>query len=90
MSVNTETSSLERQLSDGNSNGQVYGQSVNDKIAFYGGTPVAQTTAAATTVGTTTSTTSTPYGFTTQAQADAIVATLNAVVAALREMRLIK
>jgi hypothetical protein len=40
------TSSAPKQLSDGNSQGTVMGQSVNDKIAFYGGTPAAQATPA--------------------------------------------
>lgn len=37
-----------RQLSDGNDDGQVLGQSSTDKIAFYGDTPVAQASAIAT------------------------------------------
>jgi hypothetical protein len=40
----------------------------------------AVTATAATAVGTTEATNSTPYGFTTQAQADAIVASLNTVI----------
>jgi hypothetical protein len=35
------------QLSDGTPDGQVFGQSATDKIAFYGGTPAAQATLAA-------------------------------------------
>jgi hypothetical protein len=36
-----------RQLSDGNDEGQVLGQSSTDKIAFYGDTPVVQASAIA-------------------------------------------
>lgn len=63
--------------------GAQIGQSATEKIAFYGEVPVVQ--AAAITSVTTTSATSTTnaYGFTTAAQADAIVASLNAVITAL-------
>lgn len=46
-----------RQLSDGNDDGQVLGQSATDKVAFFGGTPVAKplaSTAGALTTGATT------------------------------------
>ena len=36
------SSNAVKQLSDGNSQGTVLGQSVTDKIAFYNATPVAQ------------------------------------------------
>lgn len=46
-----------RQISDGNDDGQVLGQSATDKVAFHGATPVAQasaiTLASAATVATT-------------------------------------
>ena len=48
-------------------------------------TTVAAATAVA--VGTTGSTTSTPYGYTTSTQADAIVTTLNALVADVLQLR---
>lgn len=35
------------QLSDGNDDGQLLGQSTTDKVAFYGGTPSAQPSATA-------------------------------------------
>ena len=42
------SSNAVRQLSDGNSQGTVFGQSATDKIGFYGlATPVAKTTLAA-------------------------------------------
>ena len=34
-----------RQLSDGNDDGQVLGQSASDKVAFHGSTPVIQASA---------------------------------------------
>lgn len=63
--------------------GATMGQSATEKISFYGETPVVQ--AAAVTAVTTTAATSTTnaYGFTTAAQADAVVASLNAVITAL-------
>lgn len=39
---NTETYTQKRQLSNGNADGQVIGQSGSDKIAFYGMVPLAQ------------------------------------------------
>ena len=36
-----------RQNSDGNSDGNIYGQSPTDKIGFYGNTPIAQRSGAA-------------------------------------------
>lgn len=42
MSVNTETSSLKKELSNANSNGTSVGQSATDKVGFYGVTPIAQ------------------------------------------------
>lgn len=41
------STSNKRQLSNGNSDGTVLGQSATDKISFYGATPVAQPTLAA-------------------------------------------
>ena len=63
--------------------GATMGQSATEKISFYGKSPVVQ--AAAVTAVTTTgaSSTTNAYGFTTAAQADAIVASLNAVITAL-------
>lgn len=34
-----------KQLSDGNTDGALLGQSATDKVAFYGGTPIAKQTA---------------------------------------------
>ena len=81
LGVNT---SLKRQLSDGNADGTVLGQSATDLIAFYGGSPVAQRAAnnlAA--ITTTAATTTTPYGYSTSTQANAIVSALNEIIATL-------
>lgn len=81
LGVNT---SLLRQLSDGNSDGTVMGQSATDKIAFYGGAPVAQRAAnSLAAITTTAATTTTPWGFSTSTQANAIVSALNEVIATL-------
>ncbi len=72
-----------KQLSDGNSNGTVLGQSATDLISFYGASPVVQN-AAVTSVTTTAATSTTnAYGYTTAAQADAIVTAVNAIIAGL-------
>ena len=42
MSATTTQSAAPRQLSDGNSQGTVLGQSASDAIAFYNATPVTQ------------------------------------------------
>lgn len=68
------------QLSNGNSEGTKLGQSTSDKIAFYGGTPVAQrANASQAAVSTTASTTTSPAGYATTTQANAIVTLLNEV-----------
>lgn len=46
MSVNTETSSTLKELSDKNPDGTRLGQDSTDLVAFYGGTPVVQPTSA--------------------------------------------
>lgn len=73
-----------QQLSNGNSEGTVFGQSTSDKIAFYGKTPIVQrANASQAAVSTTASTSSSPVGYATTTQADAIVTLLNECRAAL-------
>jgi hypothetical protein len=68
-----------RQLSDGNPDGTVLGQSPSDLISFYNVTPVAQRSGPAqAAVPTTAPTNSTPFGF-SQAQAQAIITLLNEI-----------
>ena len=77
-----------RQLSDLRPDGNTLGQSATDLIAFYGATTVAQpaavasvTTTAITAVTTTAATSTTnAYGYTTAAQADAIVTAINDII----------
>lgn len=83
------STSNEKQLSDGNADGTVLGQDTSDLISFYGVAPIAQP-AAVTSVTTTAATSTTnAYGFTTAAQADAIVTAVNAVVSKLALLGLI-
>ena len=60
----------------------VIGSATTDTIGFYGTTGADQATAI-TTVTTTAATSSSPYGYGTSTQADAIVTAVNAIIAAL-------
>ncbi len=72
-----------KQLSDGNPDGCVLGQSTSDLIAFYNVAPVPQRSGAVqASVPTTAPTNATPYGF-SQAQAQAIITLLNEIRATL-------
>ena len=73
-----------RQLSDARTDGQKLGQSATDKVAFHGATPVVQRSGAAqAAVSTTASTTTTPAGYATTTQANAIVTLVNEIRATL-------
>lgn len=64
---------------------------VSDKLSFYGAAPIVQPVGAAqAAVVTTAATQTTPYGFATQAQADALVTLVNAMRTALVNLGLIK
>ena len=69
--------------------GAQIGKSATEKVAFFGATPIVQyaTIAAVTTTGGTSTTNA--YGFTTAAQADAIVTSLNSVIDALKDLGLV-
>lgn len=71
------------QLTKKNVDGTNLGQTAAELIALHGATPVAQATVI-TPVGTTASTSSSPVGFGSTTQADAIVTNLNAVILALK------
>lgn len=78
-------------LDKGNDDGTCLGQSATEKISFYGATPIVQRSGAAqAAVATTAATTTTPFGYTTAAQADAIVTLVNECRAALIAAGLIK
>lgn len=73
------------------SGGYTVGQSITDPISFYGVTPIAQRAGSAqAAVATTAPTNSSPYGYTTSAQADAIVALVNELRATLVALGLMK
>jgi len=87
----TLTSAAARQLSDGNSQGTVLGTAATDLIGFYGATPVAQRSGSTQAAVTTTSaTTTSPWGFSTSTQANAIVTLVNELRAALVNLGAIK
>lgn len=71
------SSNAVRQLSDGNSQGTVLGQSSTDLIAFYGGTPAARPLTLAT-LSTAVSSTG-AFGFGDATTASSIVAAINAL-----------
>lgn len=74
-------------LGNGNSSGTNFGRST-DKIGFYGlTTPIVQPTGA-TAVATTAAVSTTPYGYSTSTQANAIVTGLNVVIANLKALGL--
>jgi hypothetical protein len=78
---------MTQQLYDGEPDGVQIGGAATDKVAFYGATPVVQQTVAA--YSTTTAATSTsPWGFSTSTQANAINARMIEITAALRNLGL--
>lgn len=82
----TSTETLTPQSSGGYSTGQ----SITDLITFYGGTPIAQRSGATqAAVGTTTATTTSPWGYGSSTQANAIVTLVNELRAALVALNLI-
>ena len=79
-----------KQLSDNNGSGTSLGQSTTDTIAFYGVTPIVQRGGAAqAAVSTTAVTSTTPFGFGTSTQAQAVVTLVNELRAALVAVGLI-
>lgn len=67
-----------RDISFGTTTGTKIGTATTQKIGFYGATPIAQRSGAAQAAAAATSSTQvTPFGYTTQAQADAIVTLVN-------------
>lgn len=76
-------------IGDNNPDGMSFGKATTEKISFYGVTPVAQqsgaaqaavTTTAITTVTTTAATSTSPVGYSANAQADAIPVAINALI----------
>ena len=78
------------QLHDGNPDGVNFGSASTDKLGFYGlATPVTQPTAITSVTTTAATSTTNAYGYTTAAQADAIVTAVNALITKLASTGLI-
>ena len=80
------------QLSRGNSDGVMLGQSATDKVGFFGVTAAVQPTssnqaAVATSTITTAATSTTPYGYATTTQADAVPAQIVLLRTLVNQMR---
>lgn len=85
------TTSNEVSVGGTNPDGKTLGNSVSDPISLYGATPIVQRTSASqAAVVTTAPTNSSPYGFSTSAQAAAIVTLVNELRAALVALGAIK
>lgn len=69
------------------STGSKFGTATNQKLGFFNATPVAQQTGAAA-IATTAATSTSPFGFASAAQADAIVTLGNAIRTALTNLGL--
>lgn len=67
---------------------QFIGGSATSEIGFYGASATTQP-ATVTSVTTTAATSTTPYGYLTSTQADAVVTSLNSVIAKLKTLGLI-
>lgn len=79
-----------RQLSDGNDDGQCFGQNSVDPIAFFGATATAQpASTAAITSTAAVSVSATQWGYATSTQATAIVTLLGALHANLKSLGLV-
>lgn len=74
----------ETQLSDGNTAGQILGQSATDLVGFHGKAPSDQRAFTAD-VSTSVTTQTSPFGFSTSAQPAALIALVNEIKALLVE-----
>lgn len=71
------SSNAVRQLSDGNSQGTVFGQSGSDLIAFYGSTAVARAVIISTNTLSTAVSSTGAFGFGDQTTASTVIAVIN-------------
>ena len=78
-----------RELTDARPDGARVGQSATEMIGFWGQTPCDQPGAIASVNTTAATSTTNAFGYTTSTQADAIVTTINSILAALRECGMI-
>jgi UDP-N-acetyl-D-mannosaminuronic acid transferase (WecB/TagA/CpsF family) len=76
------------QLHDGNPDGVRFGNSASDKVGFYGVTPVVQASTLTSVTTTAATSTTNAYGYTTAAQADAIVTAVNALIVVVENLGL--
>lgn len=78
-------------IGSGGSGGSTLGESASEKISFYGFTPVVQPSGSGqAAVATTAATSTSPWGFSTSTQANAVVTLVNQVRADLVSLGLIK
>lgn len=84
----TIASHIER-LDNGSPDGSNWGGSSTDKIGFYGTAPVAQYATISSVTTTSATSTTNAYGYTTAAQADAIVTAVNYVIDCLKDCGLV-
>lgn len=88
---NSESTSNKTIIGNGNPDGVSVGGATTDLVSLYGVTPIAQRSSANQAAVTTTAATSTtPFGFSTSAQANAIVTLVNELRAALVAIGAIK
>lgn len=73
---------------DPNNDGCILGQTSSAKVAFYGGTPASRPAAVTAVVTTASTSTSSAFGYTTSAQAEAIVTAVNTVITRLQTLGL--
>jgi hypothetical protein len=74
-------------VGDGNPDGTTLGSAITEKVSLYGVTPVAQRSdAAQAAVVTTVATSTSPWGFSTSTQANALVTLANELRTALVEL----
>ncbi len=75
-----------QQLHDGNPDGCKLGVAATDLVGLYGVTPVDQAATFTSVITTAATSTTNAYGYTTAAQADAIVTAVNAIITALEDI----
>lgn len=73
-------------LDYGSPDGALFGGASTDKIGFYGAIPVVQAASVAAVATTAATSTTNAYGYSTAAQADAIVTAVNAIRLALTNL----
>lgn len=76
-------------LDYGASDGCLIGGASTDKVGFYGTSPVDQAATIASVTTTSATSTTNAYGYTTAAQADAIVTAVNSILVALKDLGLV-